>query len=111
MNGITAPLTVDEFPQPEYEIVELPEMAFEGETVSHSYPIEALFNSKNHVHRAQLLRYLETPESLLAPVWGCRTAGQIQMMKWRMRCRWIIPWRIRCTLVTAITSWFRPVVI
>lgn len=70
MNGITAPLTVDEFPQPEYEIVELPEMAFEGETTTHSYPIEALFNSKNHVHRAKLLRYLATPESLLAPVWG-----------------------------------------
>ena len=70
MNGITAPLTVDEFPQPKYEIVDLPEMAFEGETVVHSYPIEALFNSKNHVHRAELLRYLETPESLLAPVWG-----------------------------------------
>ena len=70
MNGITAPLTVDEFPQPEYEIVELPVMAFEGDTISHSYPIEALFNSKNHVHRAELLRYLETPESLRAPVWG-----------------------------------------
>lgn len=70
MNGITAPLTVDEFPQPEYDIVEMPEMAFDGKTTTHSYPIEALFNSKNHVHRAELLRYLETPESLLAPVWG-----------------------------------------
>jgi AraC family transcriptional activator of mar-sox-rob regulon len=75
MGGITAPLLIDDFPQPDYEIVNMPEMAFVGQTTRHTYPIEALFNPKNHVHRDALLNYLKEPESMQGEVWGLSDCG------------------------------------
>lgn len=81
MDGITAPLLIDEFPPPSYEIIDMPEMSFIGKTQRHSYPIEALFNPKNHVHRDIIHDYLKDPASLHRAVWGladCRASDELE---------------------------------
>jgi len=75
MGGVTAPLLIDDFPAPTYQIVELPDMEFIGQTLRHTYPIEALFNPKNHVHRDTLYSYLKDPSSLQSTVWGLSDCG------------------------------------
>jgi AraC family transcriptional activator of mar-sox-rob regulon len=81
MGGITAPLLIDEFPAPSYEIIELPEMAFVGKTQRHSYPIEALFHPKNHVHRDAMHQYIKDPTCLDRAAWGladCRASDEVE---------------------------------
>jgi len=70
MNGIMPPLALKAFPQPEYEFVELPAMAFVGTTETYVYPFDALYNSQYHVHHEALSRYLTTSEALSETVWG-----------------------------------------
>lgn len=75
MGGVTAPLLIDDFPTPAYEIVELPDMEFIGQTLRHTYPIETLFDPKSHVHRDALYDYLKDSTSLQTALWGLSDCG------------------------------------